>query len=72
MGAFWERGLNVMWELGWDSRFSFCEPCAQGAILSCDKDFIEGKVSYTYTRKILPLLDMNITINLFNSAVIEN
>jgi hypothetical protein len=48
-----------------DSRFSFWEPYAQGAILACDKDFIEGKVSYTYTRKILPLLDMIITINLF-------
>jgi hypothetical protein len=62
MGAFWERGLNMMWELGWDSRFSFWEPHhAQGAMRFCDKDFIEGKVSYTYTRKILPLLDMNIT-----------
>jgi hypothetical protein len=48
MSAFWERGLNLMWELGWDSRFSFWEPYAQGAILSCDKDFIEGKVSYTH------------------------
>jgi hypothetical protein len=72
MGSFWEQGLNVMWELRWDSRFSFWEPYAQGGILSCDKDFIEGMVSYTYTRKILPLLNMNITINLFNFVVIEN
>jgi hypothetical protein len=72
MGASWERGLNMMWELGWDSRFSFWEPYAQGAIRFCDKDFIGGKVSYTCTRKILPLLDMNITINLFNFVVIEN
>jgi hypothetical protein len=51
----------MMWEIGWDSRFSFWEPYAQGAIHFCDKDFIGDKVSYTHT---LPLLDMNITINL--------
>jgi hypothetical protein len=50
MGAFWERGLNVMWELGWDSRFSFWESYAQGALLSYDKDLLKVRC-HTHTQE---------------------